>query len=498
MNKIFKTTYCIAMLLLMVLSSCLKENLGDYDPNGVNDLTINGDLKNAYKVNIDDVLKLNASVGQSQGNGSLTYQWYYYSVEVNSAARTVVSNTAQLELKIDMPTGAYMLVVETTDTKTGVKAYKKIALSVKRLTSEGWLLLTWKDNKANLSIVSSENEVLKNFLIPSDQFPINSKPEKLFCLNYPGSTIQPIVIQTAQPKFYFLDRNTFNVHSDETDAFSGISPTITHFGSDMYFNAYFMWDADGQVYQSRGGVDANYPSGFDQRMLGDYKAAKFVLNVSNGYPVPAVFYDEQSKRFLYQAYGGNTLLPFQAKPVNAPFSMSDFTDEIKFTTLGATSLTYIVGKNAVGEHHLYTMSLNTALDVYPAVSKVKLDIPVGVTPSFYAVSGKLPLLYYVVGNSIYLYKMGEKKTNADPIYTFPPGETIAAFQMFRETLLLSEVKNPLVNNRLVVAVNKGTEGIFYTFDLSPTGVSKTGKYTTKNEGFDTIVDIAYKENPNKK
>ncbi|WP_316751488.1 PKD-like family lipoprotein [Pedobacter gandavensis] len=494
MNKIYKTTYCIASLLLVLLSACLKKNLGDYAPDKVNNLTINSSLKDAYLVNVNDVLNVNAKVEQSKGDGDLTYKWYYYPAASDTEAENIeLSNTAELKVKIDMATGSYILVVESMDNKTGVKAFKKIKLTVKRLTSEGWLLLTWKDNKTNLSIVSSENEVFKDFLVPSSEFPIHTKPERIFCLNHWNRAIQPIVIQTAEPKLFFLDHNTFEIHNDENAAFNGgASPTITHFDADLIFSTYYMWDKDGLVYQSDGGGNVNYPSGFDQPMTGNYKASKISFPVVSGYPVSTVFYDEQSKGFQYQPYEQNKLLPFQSKPVNAPFSMSDFTDEIRFTALGAGNKTYIVGKNSKGEHHLYTLELDKALDIYPASSVVKLDIPNNVSPSFYAVSGKLPLLYYIIDNSLYLYKMGEKKS-LPALYTFPEEETVAAFQMFRETIKMNEAVNPLVNNRLVVAVNKGAEGILYTFDLSATGALKTGRYATRNDGFDTIVDMAYKE-----
>lgn len=493
MKKIYKISCCLSLLLLVLLGACRKENNGDYSPDKVNNLSISGDMKDAYMVNIDDVLRLNAQVAQSQGNADLAYKWYYYSTATSNAETVNVGNTAQLELKINMATGPYILVLESTDTKTGVKAFKKINLTVKRLTSEGWLLLTWKNNKTNLSIVNSANDVLRNFLQPSAEYPINTKPERVFCLNPYAAATQPIVIQTAEPKLFFLNRNTFEVHGDENTAFaSGVSPTVNHFDSDLYFNAYYLWDKDGLVYQTKGGTDKNYPSGFDQPMSGNYKAAKFSLAVGRGFPIATVFYDEQGKRFLYQGTGANQLLPFQSKPVDAPFNMNNFTDEIKFTALGASDKTYIVGKNAKAEYNLYTLELSLGLDIYPAVAAVKLDIPVNTTPSFFTVSGKLPLLYYIAGNSLYLYKMGEKKSSA-ALYTFPEGETVAALQMFRETLSLNESKNPLVNNRLVVATNKGTEGVFYTFDLSATGALKTGRYTTRNDGFDTIVDMAYKE-----
>nr|WP_121269244.1 PKD-like family lipoprotein [Pedobacter schmidteae] len=491
MNKILKINYCLAAVLLLMLSACLKKELGDYNPNGVNDLTIGSNLQDAYLVNVDDILKLDATVAQSEGGGNLTYQWYYYDAAGSVTGRKVVSNAAKLEFKIDMPTGLYYLVAETTDTKTGVKGYKKIALTVKRFTSEGWLLLTWKDNKTNLSIVSSANEVLKSFLKPSTAYPLDFKPEKLFCYNDWAPAAQPIVIKTSEPKLFFLDHNTFEVHSDGADAFvGGLSSSLTHFGSDMYFNVFYVWDANGAVYQTNRGTVIDYPSGFNQPLLGNYRASRFVLPVSSGYPVPAVFYDEQGKRFLYQDYGGNTLKPFQAKPASAPFDVNNFTDEIKFTGLGASDMTYIVAKNTAGDYILYRLELNNALNVYPAMAADKLDLKGNGAPTFYTLSGKLPLLYYILNNELYVYKMGEKRSTM--VYSFPTDEAVSALSMLGGSPWFTSTNNPAVENRLGIATNKGAEGVFYTFDLSATGLLKTGKYTTRNDGFDPIIDIAYK------
>lgn len=491
MKKIFKITYGIIALTVLIMSSCLKKDLGNYKPDEVKNLELNSSLKDIYLANVGEVLNFDATseAGNSQ---SLTYKWYYYPATANSTVtRTEAGNNAKLALNINMATGMYYLVAEVTDTKTGVKGYKKITLNVKRLTSEGWLLLTWKNNKANLSIVSSADEVLKDFLKPSTQFPITTKPEKLICINDWDAKFQPIVIKTAQPNLYFLDHNTFEVHNEGKDAFkSALNLNLTQFGADMYFNVFYMWDDNGLVYQTPRGSVVDYPSGFDQPMLGNYKAAKFVLPVATGYPVPAVFYDEKAKRFLYQNYGGNELLPFQAKPASAAFDVSNFQDEIKFTGMGASDMTYVVGKNAAGEHRLYTLSLNDALNTYPAMAVDKLDIPNSGSPDFYTLSGKLPLLYYIYNNSLYLYKMAEKRSSL--LYTFPSDEAVGALKMLSGSPWFTSSNNPAVETRLGIATNNAQGGVFYTFDLSATGVLKTGKFTSRNDGFDPIVDIAYK------
>jgi len=491
MNKIFKISQGILVLTMLLCSSCMKDHPEDYKKDQVADFQFDNALKDAYLANVGDVLSLEAKI-TAPANPSLTYKWYYYSAAANSTVTRVNVGTApKLDLNINMETGAYYLVAEVTDTNTGVKGYKKIALTVKRLTSEGWLLLTWKNNQANLSIVSSANEVLKNFLKPSATYPITSKPENLICINDWDAKSQPIIIKTAQPNVYFLDYNTFDVHNDARDAFkSGLNPPITHFGTDMYNNVFYMWDNNGLVYQVNRSAPVNYPAGFDQPMQGTYKAAKFVLPVSSGYPVPSVFYDEQAKRFLYQDYGGNVLKPFQAKPASAPFDMNNFPDQIVYTDNGASDMTYVIGKNTSGEHRLYTLALNDALNTYPAMAADKLDIPNNAAPSFYTISGKLPLLYYIVNNNLYLYKMGEKRSML--LYTFPADESVSALKMLRGTAWFTSSNNPNVENLLGIAVNTTAGGVLYTFELSATGALKTGKYTTRNDGFDPIVDIAYK------
>lgn len=491
MNKIFKLTNCIAILLLLVLSSCLKQNLGDYNPDSLNDLSIDNNLKDAYIVNVDDVLKLDGKVLQSQGNGTLTYQWSYYSTKNNTGEKIVVGNSAQLELKIEMETGPYILVLETTDTKTGAKGFKKIMLTVKRFTSEGWLLLTWKDNKTNLSIVSSENDVLKGFLQPSIDYPLNFKPEKILCVNDWDVSSQPIVVTTAQPNVYFLNHETFEILSDGAGVFpSGANLGLKHYGADIYNNSFYIWDTDGLVYDVSREDPIDFPVGFDQPLTGSYSAGKNMIAVSSMFPIQAVFYDELNKRFIYQKLGEKAMLSFGAKSSTAAFDMSNFTDEVKFAGNGAADMSYVVGKNSAGDYRLYTMALNEALDTYPALAVDVLGFKDGGKPTLFALSGKLPVLYYIANNALYVYKINEKQSTL--LYSFPAGESAAALSMLSGSPWFTAKNNPGVENRLGVAMNTGTEGVFYTFELGSTGELKPGSNRNRIGGFDPIVDIAYK------
>jgi hypothetical protein len=128
------------------------------------------------------------------------------------------------------------------------------------------------------------------------------------------------------------------------------------------------------------------------------------------------------------------------------------------------------------------------LDSDPATSKAPLLIPNGEDPYLFTLSGKLPLLYYMAGNNLYLYKITEKTSVL--LYSFPTDETITALEMIRERI----PTNPLADTRIGIASNDSNGGIFYIFDLSPTGALQGGTYTSRIDGFDPIVDIAYKEN----
>ncbi len=226
-------------------------------------------------------------------------------------------------------------------------------------------------------------------------------------------------------------------------------------------------------------------------MTGNYEAASLIMPTASSYPVTSVIYDKDGKRFMYEPYGQQTLLPFPATPPDAPFDMSNFTDEIVYTDQGGNQVTYIVSKTSDGNYYLNSLALDGIPDLYPALSRDKLPLPDGATATQFAISGKLPLLYYIADNNLYLYKMSEK--HATLLYTFPSDEQVVTLRMYRETIMQTEADQPAVNNQLAIAANNSDGGIFYTFNLSPSGVLKTGQYTTKEEGFDPIVDMVYKE-----
>lgn len=493
MKQLYFKSIALLLFASFAFSACLKKGDDSYDVNRINDVTVDSTFKDSYIVNVGDTLRLNGQASQSKPDSKLSYEWYYYT---DVATPVSVGKETKLALPLDMPTGIYTLVFKVTDEASQTSTFKKINLTVKKLTSEGWLILTNDTNGPNFSIVSSEGDIYKNFLKRSPEFQnIGSAVNFEAFNNSYVSKIQPITLTTTTD-LYFIDHNTFEVHSTANEAFKVVTDKdIIKFGNDEYSLGFYMIDSDGKVYFSKNTaqVDANFPSGFDLPCTGTYKATDVILGSLGGNPVAALFYDDLGKQFLYQRANASALTAFGAAPASAPFSMSNFTDKIIYSGIGDNSLTYLVGKSGSGIFNVYTMALTNPLSAYPARAKTELDIPAGAAAKLFTVSPKLPLLYYINGQSLYVYKVSERKSTL--LYTFPPTETLVDLKMLRGSQLISEDQLPTLNNRIAIAANEGSDGILYTFDLTPTGAVKGAKYTDRINGFAPIVKIQYKQKP---
>jgi|GEM_PF-946334 len=483
----------ILLLQLTLLNSCLKKELSDYDHGAVPELLLESGLEDKYLLNVGDELKLVSDLSKEGVNpADYTFKWSYYPKDSNTEVIPIeVGTTESLNLKSDMATGLYFLVLEVTNKQSGVKYFRKMDLIVKRLTSEGWLLLTHKSDETNLSIVTPDEYVLKDFLVHSSEYPMREKPLEIICMNDWDGIVQPLAIRTAAPQIYFIDHNTMEVKSNANDAFTGTTNAkFDFFGSDMWYGLYYLRDTDGNFYTAPRGVgeNDNFPYGFSNALLGNHVLAPMMIPTSSSYPIQALFYDQENKKLVYHPTSSPEIESFQPAGVNVAFDMNNFDENVIYAANGASGSSYIVGEKN-GKYTLYEMRLDNGLSEYPAVSKVNLIAPNGKQLTHFALSGKNPLLYFIAGNQLYVYKMNDQQYA--PLYTFPAGEEVAALKMLKEPIVPPTI--PFAENRLGIATNSGTEGVFYTFDLSPTGVLKTGSFNSRIGDFSPIVDIVYKE-----
>lgn len=499
MKKITRYTFIIG--LSVVLSSCIKTYFGDYDYDLVPDIQFDDQLSDSYLLNVDDSLQFvvdMASLGVAEEDFS--YRWYYYAENTATDGVTpIVEVGASPELNLigNMATGAYFFIFEAIDNETSLVYYKRMTLNVQRFTSEGWLILTSSGvGEANLSIVTSQDVVYRDFFPLSTTMPMVGNPLEILVVNSPQDGQQPIAIRTDAPQFYFLNRETYEIQTTANGLFAGgSSAQFDFFASDWWAATFYLRDTEGNFYWTSNVDDLLLPE-FSGVMGGGYRLAPLAMPTSSSYPIHAMFYDEGNRQFVYQSTYVNNIIPFQFQPEQIPvdpaFDIYNFTDRILFGGPGTEAVQYIVGIDEANNYTLYGFSIDyyTAL-IYPGVSTAPIVSPSQDELRFFSLSGIRSLLYYMAGNDLYMYRMGEQDHIL--LYSFPEEERVVACEVFRQPVLVSDNEYfPTMENRICVATNSNGEGFFYTFDLSPTGIIATGTYTDRYDGFPPIIDIAYK------
>ncbi len=493
--------------LIPTLSGCLKKDTDKYNPDSINNVSIINSFDENYTFNIGDTIKLDAVVEKSKPASELSYKWYYYSTADASASLVEIGNQAKLQYPIiTTKQGNYVLTLEVKDVATGVSSFQRMGLTIKRSTTEGWLMLTNTQGKPNFSIVTPANELFRNILLPSDDYPDLGTPEKLFVLNTVDARIQPIAFRTSN-NMYFINHDTFTINSTIVDAFTTpLGSKIMSLYSDLYTLNYYTIDNQGQVYWLRRGLPANvnknYPTGFSVPLGGNYKANSCFLGSVNGNPVSAFFYDEAAKRFMCQPAATatrNSLYSLKSFAVSgqdkAKWDTDNFPDEFVYSESGNSDLKYIVGKNATGDYMLYTLDdIAYMTTKYPATTEpLKLTaIAPNSNTRFFAFSGKLPLFYYITDRSLYLYNISERRSTL--LYTFPATESPVDLKMLKEAPLPTTII-PRANMQLAVAANTSTEGILYTFNLTNTGILDGGSFFKRFDKIAPIVSVEYKNRP---
>ena len=173
-----KTLQYVTIPLVMVLAFCAcKKDLGDYDYDPANVITITTDMANvdptvvvtndSIVVKQNDSLKVNILLSQTKPSNDLSFEWMIIqSISSNqNPQQYIVGNTQHLRTKIILQPSLYKLVVKVTDKTTGVSFYKFYSLNVDTSPwgGEGWLVLQDQpsQNGCDVSIITSRDGVIR-------------------------------------------------------------------------------------------------------------------------------------------------------------------------------------------------------------------------------------------------------------------------------------------------------------------------------------------------
>lgn len=134
----------IISVMIFIFSACY-DDIGNYDYKEINELSVQG-IENSYERDVDDSLNIIPILtGTQYSDTSLyTYKW-----EINSS---ILAESQELHLKINLTTGEKKCRYIVTDKKTGIQYYTPFQLSVKSSTAADLIVVLSKyQGRAELS-----------------------------------------------------------------------------------------------------------------------------------------------------------------------------------------------------------------------------------------------------------------------------------------------------------------------------------------------------------
>lgn len=490
------------LLILCVAFSACKKDLGNYDYQPINELTIaNVDIAKGYSVNFNSPLTISPQIKGTQDpdgtKGSYTYEWSLYA----AAGDSVISIQKDLNVRLTKPPGSYTLQLKVMDKTSGVSYGVKTTLLVTTKVFEGFMVLNDVNGQSRLDMVTyyrttglfeQHTDILKEM---SSALPTQGKPIQVYCTETEPSTLKTaqsyriyLVTQTGTNK---IDPETFGwnptsafkyeVSSTGPTDFRPVNIAVRTYAGSIPFTLFM---EGGNIYR-RGSGGQNF--------------AYVPLNIYTGNATPFRAYPELVSGFL----------------VATMFDM----DKRAFTSLavtsGATSVTSVPpsanmpsGKDMVymesmanGNGYAVMKDVNAAnyyilrFAAFFSVSSTLFDQvpdPTIALAEHFAFSPDLGYLFYSVGGKLYEYDAFLKKSflmldkgqsNIDYI-AFPKitGTANANYVAWAKQLLVG-TSNP--------SGTPGSNGTLEQYAVPPINAPLQLKNTWT--GFGKIASVSYRE-----
>ncbi|WP_316792191.1 PKD-like family lipoprotein [Pedobacter frigoris] len=489
-------------VICLTLSSCTKDK-GNYDLKPINEIIVDP-LNDGKEIEIlsGDVLKLTPAVKQENvTNGTFKYRWYMYGDNYTPAIE--LSDKKDLDIKITAPIGGYTLMYVVTDAATGITSTQQRHMTITSKYSSGLLVLDEKAAGGDISHISLNGEIFKNLYSEANGGShITTPASKLVGFFYKrGLDIQkPVSIFISSPgkSTVELDPETYK----EIGPFSNLLATPPQ-GAVQLSDITGMSSGDpvyaivnGKLQFSTGGTSTPL---FQGALLGDYELAPYIITTTNGgrQNIPSqtylITYDQKNGRFLW--FAGFNVGSFNTYSTDMTNQGAFDPNNIKKQCVyGYYSNQYAyynwMMKDAAGKMYFYQMfpiSTQKAATLYQEIKSA----PEMNQATIFAGSTKLPQIYYVADNRVYLYDYTADVSRL--VYTFAAGEQITdvKFAVGRVPAYETEYRVQRTLDKIYIATYNGTEGKIKEFDVAPTG--DLGSPVKTYGGFGKITSMFYKE-----
>jgi hypothetical protein len=475
------TTYFFILYVfvtVVLLAGCYKDK-GNYDYQKINEVVLKTDT-DTVTVILPAALKVNLSLQQTMpGNEGFTFEWVLYPAGGTPTTRRTLGTTQNLEATITELPGTYYLMIYARDRRTGVEYQKRLYVSVLTAYSEGWLVVEESNGQCDLSMITPADTIFRNIYSQAN------KGEKL-----PAGTrrIPEIKTNRGEQKIFILSP------ADMIQANYSDLVKISDF-NDFFWQApttpkpqeYFVNGDDevmlnngrpyGRTLINTGVIKLNLPP------EGKYYMAPFETYSSTiGY----LLYDTISQSFFKLDLNSMNLVPFTMPTTPQSFYLNSIGKKLMYAGINTNTQYNAIFKNNNNDS-LFAYVFNPT-QASPVVNRYDgLDAPGLLHAQLFVGSRKLPHLYYVYNNLIYMLDIPAK--TATVIYSFPAGTEITAMKMYRNMKSSTDFNN---NNLIAVATYKNGGGRVYYFPLAGTGNFVNNTYSKLFTGFNRINELTFK------
>ena len=534
-----KKTVLFSLLILPWFVACFEDK-GNYNYAELDDIKIEGIPAEIEVLGFVENIKVSPTlttpegeIAQDDPNYTFQYRLGYKGMgSLGENNETWVDITPESGYNLDIPANytpnTYVCWFTITDNRTNVVTSYTFDIVISSTTSEGWLVLCneGEEERVRLDMISrlssTRTEAIYDVATGLPEVHHATCINLVTQMSTPGNEISIHSTEGA----YMLDAETlesnelmeFNLNSFALDP-GEIMIKETPFPASTYswqVKYFFAFSESGNVYledASSGGSAYGFPLNTltagtaPEFRVAPYAEFSWVRPWSTNYEANALLYDIDNQRFLgfLGTTGFGAEVPQQLSVIPDPnenrmFSYSTGKDFVYMEgTRRSNGLVYAILEDEAGTRSIYGINMGGSGFVQELYID-QVDAPGFAQAEHFAFHSQFPLMFYSVGNKVYLYNLGTKQSKELSNVDGGSEVTCLKFNLYRNTdyTALTNQTEEFMNQQYNLIVGtydnsvEGTNGgkvAFYAVDGVNDNVSKIEEY----DGFAKIVDIIYRE-----
>ena len=478
------------LIMATVLNSCYKDK-GNYNYIAINDIVASFSA-DTFRINRLDTLHIIPKLSGLDTN-RLRFEWRVVGVSdpakpLDIGKIVTISTDKVIHEQITIQAGTYYYPFDfvAIDTVTNVKYFKRLHLQITTELQSGWMLLEQTGSNADLSFITPGDKIIRNvYSAGNPEKPLPATARDVISIAT-GSLLGTLNLVYFDGGGYVLDNTSLQVAGDYEDMFYAKPPVVDPYN--MHKPSIFQYGPftfnNGKVYALNGTfASLLFGTAYTQPDNKGYSVAPFV---AGGLGYGAIFFDQANYRFLYD--GGSTSTSLKVFPANTSMAFDLNNVHKKMLTMKPgmgwdlwPDNWYAIFKNENDDNcFLYTINANGNMTTTPVAAAMQpmLNSPDIHRSPEYLFPATVRQMYYAADNKLYLYDMAANQSRV--IYQFEAGENITAMK--------------LKDNTITLATYNGSAGggSVYFLPLATTGDISGNTYSKKFNGFEKIVQLAFK------